>query len=87
MTCKKSKEIYIGSTKRQLHQRIKEHYQSPASSVHQHRTQCQSDFDTCIITSDHSIKRLRLKEALSIRKNRPQINNKSECDELVNLIF
>ena len=87
MTCQKCKDTYIGSTKRQLHQRVKEHYQSPASSVHQHRAQCQTDFDVCIITSDPSIKRLRLKEAITIKSNSPKINSKAECDELMNLIF
>ena len=86
MKCLKCQATYIGSTKRPLHQRIKEHYQSPASSIYNHRNICEANFEVIIIATDHKINRLRLKEAIVIRDNNPAINNKSEREELLNLI-
>jgi len=90
MTCNKCKEDYIGSTKRPLHQRVKEHYQNITSSVYQHRSKCQSNFENFevkIIARDFSTSRLRVKEAIWIKKESPTINSKSERDELLHLIF
>jgi len=87
MTCNLCQAEYIGSTKRALHQRVKEHFNSPASSVYQHRSKCHTDFKVNIVTIDSTTSRLRLKEAITIRERRPTINSKSESEELLHLIF
>ena len=87
LTCVAGRAEYIGSTKRTLHQRVKEHLTSPTSSVYQHRAKCKGDFETNIISTDPTTNRLRVKEAIAIRERRPAINSKSECDELLHLIF
>lgn len=87
MTCNKCKQQYIGSTKRPLHQRVKEHYQNFTSSVYQHRSKCQSDFAVEIVARDFCTSRLRVKEAIWIKNASPTINSKSERDELLHLIF
>ena len=87
MTCTLCQAEYVGSTKRTLHQRVKEHFNSPASSVYQHRNKCHTDFKVGIVTIDSATSRLRLKEAITIRERRPNINSKSESEELLHLIF
>ncbi len=87
MKCTKCGEQYIGSTKRALHQRIKEHLHLPTSSVFQHKSNCSAEFEVSILARDNSIGRLRLKEAIHIRKANPAINNKVESEELLDLIF
>ena len=87
MRCAACQSEYIGSTKRVLHKRIKEHLNSPGSSVYRHRAMCKSDFEISIVTTDSITNRLRIKEAITIRERNPTINSKSESDELLHLIF
>ena len=87
MKCTKCGEQYIGSTKRALHQRVKEHLHLPTSSVFQHKSNCSAEFEVSILARDNSIGRLRLKEAIHIRKSNPAINSKAESEELLDLIF
>ena len=87
MKCRRCQATYIGSTKRTLHQRVKEHHRTQSSSIFQHISKCHSQFDVSIVTSDNKISRLRLKEAIAIRDMNPSINSKSEKEELLNLIF
>ena len=85
--CEACQAEYIGSTKRTLHQRIKEHLNSPTSSVYRHRSVCKADFTISVVATDSTTNRLRIKEAITIRERKPSINTKSESDELLHLIF
>jgi len=87
MRCSKCSKIYIGSTIRQLHTRIKEHYQTPSSSVYKHRADCGADFEVKVIARDRVSNRLRFKEAVFIKERCPEINSKMEREELLHLIF
>ena len=87
MKCMRCGDSYIGSTKRPLHQRIKEHLNSQASSAFQHRLTCHAEFQVSILARDNAVDRLRLKEAIFIKRLNPGINSKSERDELLHLIF
>ena len=87
MICNTCQSEYVGSTKRALHQRIKEHMTSPRSSVFQHYTDCRGSFQTKILTRDNNISRLRLKEGIFIKKLMPHINSKSEREEFLHLLF
>ena len=72
ITCNKCKEIYIGSTIRKLHDRIKEHLNTNKSSVYKHLTACKSSYQNIqvkIITRDKDNVNLRLKEAFKETKD------------------
>ena len=83
--CNRCRNRYIGSTIRHLHDRIKEHMTQSASSVFSHLRACQQDnidiFNVTveIITTENDPVNLRLKEAMHIRKEKPQINTREEC--------
>ena len=84
------KNIYIGSTIRKIHDRIKEHLNSNKSSVYKHLISCQDtrqDIQVSIITRDNDNVNLRLKEAFHIRKETPTINSRDECAELTDILF
>ncbi len=90
ITCNKCKEIYIGSTIRKLHDRIKEHLNTNKSSVYKHLTACKSSYQNIqvkIITRDNDNVNLRLKEAFHIRKEKPKINSREEYAELADLLL
>ena len=79
---------YIGSTIRTLHTRIKEHLTISSSSVFKHLQHCQThSISTHILAKDRDTLNLRLKEAIFIRKFRPTINSKAECDELKDFLY
>ena len=81
----------IGSTIRNVHDRINGHLSKLASSVFKHLAIC--DNNTCtaisvnIIARDTDPVNLRLKEALYMNKEKPQINSREECNELSLLLF
>ena len=87
MKCQRCNDFYIGSTKRKLHQRVREHLTSERSSVFRHRTVCRSAFDVSIVGVDICERGLRLREAITIQQQRPSINSKEESDELLSFIF
>jgi hypothetical protein len=92
ITCDQCHDNYVGSTIRNLHDRVKEHLTQTTSSVFNHLNACQrnnSNFNitTEVITSDPDTVNLRLKEAIHIRKHKPQINSREEYSELSDLLF
>ena len=87
MTCRKCSHMYIGSTTRRLHTRVREHFQRSTSSVYRHCGQCSSEFDVRIIARDQNPNRLRFKEAVHIQRRNPELNTKFEREELLHLIF
>ena len=62
-----------------IHDRIKEHLTKPASSVFKHLISCDSSIRNAIsvkiIAKDTDPVKLRLKIALHIKKEKPQINS------------
>ena len=72
ITCNKCHLFYIGSTIRNLHDRIHEHLSKPASSVFKHLAACDNSTDNpiniLIIARDMDSTNLRLKEALYVNK-------------------
>jgi hypothetical protein len=92
ITCDQCHDNYIGSTIRNLHNRVKKHTTQTTLSVFNHLNTCQrnnSNFNitTEVITSDPDAVNLRLKEAIHIRKHKPQINSQEEYSELSDLLF
>ena len=87
ITCKKCEESYIGSTKRALHTRIKEHLTDEKSSVYAHQQQCHADLDFKIIGRERDPVKLRFKEAIFISEQNPRMNSRAERDEIQHLIF
>jgi len=86
--CSGCDAIYIGSTIRQLHTRIKEHLTSEQSSIKRHLSACTATAQIAIkiLARDHDAKNLRLKEALLIMDCKPTINTKEEEKELLTLV-
>ena len=86
--CEKCEQTYIGSTVRPLHIRFKEHLQSSKSSIYRHKNTCDCDsFNVSILSTAEDEPALRLKEALLIRKFRPKINNRLECEGMKDFLF
>ena len=85
--------IYIGSTIRNLHDRVKEHVTRPASSIYKHFAahhkidNINDSIRVTIIAKERDPVNLRLKEAHYISKLRPEINNREERSELTELLF
>ena len=87
MKCEKCDGVYIGSTIRHLHQRVREHHTDRKSSVYQHIQVCQGSFETTIIDSDPDSANLRLREGLLIRQFSPSINSRAESEEMAMFLF
>ena len=78
-------ETIFGSNNiRNMHDRIKEHLTKTASSVFKHLISCNNNTRTAIsvkiIARDTDPVNLRLKEALHIEKEKPQISSREECN-------
>jgi Uri superfamily endonuclease len=89
ISCEKCDNIYIGSTIRKLHDRIKEHLNTENSSVYKHLITYQNtkqNIQVNIIRDNDNVN-LRLKEALYIQKEKPSINSRDEYTELADLLF
>ena len=86
-TCNKK---YIGSTIRPFHTRFNEHHNRKDGIISNHWKQCPHpnfipEFNE-LIRRDNEIE-VRIREALTIRENRPELNGKEEIVELLNTIF
>jgi hypothetical protein len=77
-TCVKCNECYIGSTKKFLHLRVKEHMTMRSSNIFQHHALCRSEWKFSVLSSTRSLPNLRWQEALWIVKNKPTINKKED---------
>jgi hypothetical protein len=85
--CTKCNRIYIGSTIRQLHTRVKEHLQSDQSSVKRHLAECHStSIAVEVLAHDSDEKNLRLREAILIMDGKPEMNAKEEEKVLLSLV-
>jgi hypothetical protein len=85
--CTKCNSVYIGSTIRQLHIRVKEHLQSEQSSVKKHLAMCHStSIAVEVLAHDSDEKNLRLREAILIMDHKPDMNVKEEEKALLSLV-
>jgi hypothetical protein len=76
--CKRCSQFYIGSTKKHLHLRIKEHYSLKSSSISQHGRKCGNEWKYTILSKCKSIPEVRFKEAILIKELNPMLNVKEE---------
>ena len=81
--CARCKKEYIGSTIRHLHTRIKEHLTSRVSAVYTHAQQCSGQFTVRILARARDETDLRIKEAIYITRNLPELNQKEEMLDVV----
>lgn len=88
LKCNGCEKRYIGSTIRELHTRIKEHFSQSTSAVKLHLGVCRTTngFSTRILTRDRDPKNLRIKEALLIADKKPELNRKEEQTQLASLV-
>lgn len=87
MKCDSCDELYIGSTIRPLHIRVREHINSSGSSVFKHKLTCKSNFQTEILSRERQMTSLRILEAIEIKKRQPSINSRQEREELKDIVF
>ena len=76
--------MYVGSTIRNLHDRVKEHMNGTTSSVYKHFLLCENTAKTLllhIIGRNNDEINLRLREAFLIRQMQPTISSSKECSE------
>ena len=81
ITCGKCSKNYIGSTIRELHQRVYEHYKNRDSSVNKHMIACSAsprDMSVSVLDFERRKGNLRVREAFFIQKEKPEINSKEE---------
>ena len=82
--------MYIGSTTRPLHVRIREHtVTGRGSTIHEHLLQCGrgvAKVNVSILATEKDEVNTRLREAVLIKKRLPQLNTQADSD-LVSLVF
>ena len=86
-TCAQCQGKYVGSTKRLLHIRFKEHFNSSHSSIFKHKLTCRGTFNIDILAIEKEEANLRIKEAVFIQQLQPIINSKAECDDLRDFLY
>ena len=89
-TCIRCGQLYIGSMTRPLHKRIREHTtQGRDSIIDGHLTSCgggAANVKVRVIAKEKDEVNTKLREAILIKKRRPQLNTKEDND-LVDLIL
>jgi hypothetical protein len=78
LQCDLCKKDYIGSSWRHLHTRVKEHHTHRSSAVYTHNLSCSGRMCVRILANDINTQRLRIKEALLIKRRRPTLNTKDD---------
>ena len=90
VTCSPCGRRYVGSTTRPLHERVKEHTtQGRGSTIHEHLVSCAEgtlQVQVRILVKEKDEMNTRLREAVIIKKLRPELNTREES-ELVKLAF
>ena len=90
ITCTPCGQRYIGSTTRPLHERVREHTATGrGSTVHEHLLSCgggAARVQVRIVAREKDEVNTRLREAIVIKRLRPELNTRTESD-LVDLVF
>jgi hypothetical protein len=76
--CSRCGKSYIGSSYRHLHVRYKEHLTQRTSPIYLHNIKCQGDLVVRVLTKDRNIQKMRIKEAILIKKMKPSMNVKDD---------
>ena len=69
---------YIGSSWRHLHTRYREHLTQRASPIYSHNLGCRGQLAVEVLAMDSNIQRMRIKEAILIKKRKPSLNGKED---------
>ena len=89
--CNICKNIYVGSTIRFLHTRVKEHLTNKSSSMYKHLQSCDvsntTNVSVKILASDEDNCNIRLREAMYIKKLKASINSKEELFALSEFLY
>lgn len=80
--CCACSEFYIGSTIRDLHTRIAEHFKCSNSAVFRHDQICGGTWEPKVLAQAFDEADLRIKEALMIKKHGPTLNRREEIVEV-----
>jgi hypothetical protein len=80
--CTTCDAFYIGSTKRYMHTRVKEHLSIRTSTIFKHSLTCRAKWKFEIIASSTSVSDLRIKEAILINEMAPTLNVKEDLFSL-----
>lgn len=87
LTCPRCSLSYVGSTERELHDRVHEHLTKTSSSYHAHSVICcNSPPEIEVLACERDPKNLRLREAILIEKCKPAINMRHEADGMKSFI-
>ena len=90
VTCSSCGLRYVGSTTRPLHERVREHaVTGRGSAIHEHLTTCgsgSSEVQVRILAREADAVNTRLREAILIKKLRPELNTRTES-EITDLVF
>ena len=82
-TYDKCLKSYIGSTKKFLHERMREHHTMKDSSIYKHKhSSCSATWSYKILAQAYSTPDLCFKEALFIKDNQPSLNKKEDVFSL-----
>ena len=92
--CNTCSQRYIGSTIRPLHSRMAEHIRSTNSSIYKHLQQCidmnrqriEDKLTLKVLVKEKDAINLRIKEAILLRQNQPEMNSREELKELKMLL-
>jgi hypothetical protein len=84
--CVRCSAKYIGSTKKFLHTRVKEHFTQTASHIYKHNTICAGLWKFNVKGSFNSIQSMRFAEAILIKQEKPQINARDEGASLMSFL-
>ena len=90
ITCSPCGRRYVGSTTRPLHDRIREHLDTGrGSAIHEHLVACgggAAQVRIRVLAREKDEVNTRLREAITIKRLRPELNTRSESD-LVDFVF
>lgn len=84
ISCSSCHRSYVGKTDRYLDIRVKEHNRPP-SSVALHRNHCGGDTQVKVLSKESNQFKLSIKEAVHIKRLKPQLNSRSELGFLLSL--
>jgi hypothetical protein len=76
--CVLCKANYIGSTFRHLHLRFKEHLNTRSSPIFLHNLNCSGQVTIRVLSHEHNVQRMRIKEAILIKQIKPTLNTKDD---------
>ena len=77
---------YIGSTKRPLHTRYKEHLKNSTSAIYGHRLECTGELSVKILSTGKDSVDIGIKEAMLIAERNPTLNRRDEGANILSIV-